>query len=106
MHDCIDVIFLALEKSQDKVEIFNLGTDEYCTVNDSIRWITQTLGLAPTITYTGGDRGWIGDNPFIFLDCQKIRALGWAPRYSIQESVIKTVTYLMSTQDSAKVRVA
>lgn len=106
VQDCIDAIFLALEKAQDKVNIFNLGTNEYCTVNDSIGWITQAMGLHPTLTYTGGDRGWIGDNPFIFLDCQKIRALGWIPKHSIKESVIKTVDYLASQQPSAKVRVA
>lgn len=106
VQDCIDAIFLALEKAQDKVNIFNLGTNEYCTVNDSIGWITQAMGLHPTLTYTGGDRGWIGDNPFIFLDCHKIRALGWIPKHSIKESVIKTVDYLASQQPSAKVRVA
>lgn len=106
VQDCIDAIFLALEKAQDKVNIFNLGTDEYCTVNDSIGWITQAMGLHPALTYTGGDRGWIGDNPFIFLDCRKIRALGWVPKHSIQESVIKTVAYLDSQQHLMKVRVA
>ena len=33
-----------LEKAQDKVNIFNLGTDEYCEVNDSVGWITEALG--------------------------------------------------------------
>ena len=33
----------------------------------------------------GGDRGWIGDNPFIFLDTAKIRALGWQPKLTIRE---------------------
>ena len=37
-------------------------------MNDSIGWITEHLGVTPTLEYTGGDRGWIGDNPFIFLD--------------------------------------
>ena len=37
-------------------------------LNDSIGWITERLGVAPVLDYTGGDRGWIGDNPFIFLD--------------------------------------
>ena len=42
-------------------------------VNDSIGWICERLGLTPALEYTGGDRGWIGDNPFIFLDTAKIR---------------------------------
>src|SRR6201991_1762505 len=39
VQDCIDAILLATQAAQDKVNIFNLGTDEYCEVNDSIGWI-------------------------------------------------------------------
>ena len=35
------------------LQIFNLGTDEYCMVNDSIGSICQSLGLKPEITYWG-----------------------------------------------------
>ena len=92
--DCVDAMLTAIEKSQDAVNVFNLGTDEYCQVDDSIAWITGHLGLDPERTYTGGDRGWIGDTPFIFLDTARIRALGWKPTLSIRESIIRTVNYL------------
>jgi UDP-glucose 4-epimerase len=84
----------ALEKSKECINIFNLGTDEYCEVRDSVKWISNHLDLDPTIHYSGGERGWIGDNPFIYLDCKKIRALGWKPQYSIKEGIIKTLEYL------------
>ena len=94
VQDCIEAILLVIEKAQEKVNIFNLGTDEYCEVNDSITWIIKHLGLKPKLTYTGGKRGWVGDSPFIFLDCRKIRSLGWAPKLSIPEGVIRTLEYL------------
>jgi len=94
VHDCLDAILCALERADAPVNIFNLGTDAYCEVNDSIRWITETLGMTPTLSYAGGTRGWIGDSPFIFLDCRRIRALGWHPRVSIQEGVVRTLRYL------------
>jgi UDP-glucose 4-epimerase len=94
VHDCIDAMFASLQRAKGKVNIFNLGTDEYCEVNDSISWICEELGCSPTIHYTGGDRGWIGDNPFIFLECSRIRDLGWRPRLNIRESVVRTVRYL------------
>ncbi len=94
VQDCIDAMLLAAEKARGKVNIFNLGTDEYCQVDDSIGWICECLGLSPQRAYAGGDRGWIGDSPFIFLDCARIRALGWRPRLSIREGVIRTVQYL------------
>ncbi len=94
VQDCIDAILLAIERAQDKVNVFNLGTDEFCEVNDSIGWITTHLGVKPKLTYSGGKRGWIGDSPFIFLDCRQIRTLGWQPKLSIKEGVIRTLKYL------------
>jgi len=96
IQDCIDAILLAMTRATDKVNIFNLGTDEFCCVNDSLRWITEQLRVSPTFEYTGGDRGWIGDNPFIFLDTARIRALGWSPRLSIREGVLRTLEYLQA----------
>jgi UDP-glucose 4-epimerase len=87
-------MLLTIERASDKVNVYNLGTDEYCEVDDSIGWITAHLGVTPERSYTGGERGWIGDSPFIFLDTARIRALGWKPKLSIREGVIKTVDYL------------
>lgn len=96
VQDCISAILLAIEKAQDRVNIFNLGADEYCEVNDSIGWITARLEIAPKLTYTGGERGWIGDSPFIFLGCGRIRSLGWEPKISIREGIIRTLEYLQA----------
>ena len=94
IQDCLDAIAIAVEKSTAKISVYNLGTDEYCEVNNSIGWICDAMGVKPRLEYTGGDRGWIGDNPFIFLDCKRIRALGWTPKLSIREGVVATVRYL------------
>lgn len=92
--DCISAMLAALEKATGAVNIFNLGADEYCRVTDSIGWICETLGLQPELKFSGGDRGWVGDNPFIFLDCARIRALGWTPQLTIREGVMRTVSFL------------
>ena len=92
--DCVDAIMVALEKCRGKVNILNLGTDEYVQVNDSVRIITEELGVSPELSYSGGSQGWIGDNPFILLKCERIRALGWTPRETIADSVRKTVKYM------------
>lgn len=98
VEDCVDIMMLAVTTAASKVNIFNLGTDEYCSVNDSIGWITETLGVSPRLSYTGEARGWVGDNPFIFLDCSRARGLGWAPKLSIRDAVIRTVHYLLENR--------
>jgi UDP-glucose 4-epimerase len=99
VQDCINAIFIALERANDKVNIFNLGTDGYCEVNDSIGWICEYLGRRPKLTYSGGERGWVGDSPFILLDCSRMRALGWKPRLTIQEAIVTTIKYVSANFD-------
>jgi UDP-glucose 4-epimerase len=67
-------------------------------VNDSIGHICRALGLSPRLEYSGGDRGWIGDNPFIFLDTRKIAATGWKPKLSIADAVVRTVAWLRANE--------
>ena len=74
--------------------VYNLGTNEYCTVKDSISWICGRLGVEPKLEFMGGNRGWIGDNPFIFLDTKKIRETGWRNELSIRDAVLRTVDWL------------
>lgn len=96
VHDCIEAMLLAMDKAAEGATILNLGTDEVCEVNDSIAWITARLGISPAIEYAGGVRGWVGDSPFILLDCRKMRTLGWTPRYTIREAILLTVDYLIA----------
>ncbi len=98
VQDCIDAIFLALEKAQEKVNIINLGVNDVCEVNDSIRWICEELGVNPKLEYTGGDRGWIGDNPLIHLDPSKMMEMGWAPKLSIRDGIVQTLNYLQENE--------
>lgn len=93
--DCARAIVSRLE-SPERFEVFNLGGDGYCTVTDSVRWICERIGADARLEFSGGDRGWVGDNPFIWLDTTKIRSTGWEPRFSIREAVERTVDYLVN----------
>lgn len=98
VQDCIDGMLTAISLADEKVNIFNLGVDDYCEVNQSIEWICAELNLNPQLVYSGGERGWIGDNPFIYLDITKIRSLGWTPKHGIKDGVLKTVQYLRENE--------
>ncbi|HKX36734.1 MAG TPA: NAD-dependent epimerase/dehydratase family protein [Rhizorhapis sp.] len=94
VQDCIDGMLTAIERAPGKVSIFNLGADSYCEVMDSVGWICGHLGVKPSFTFSGGERGWIGDNPFIFLNTERMRALGWATKASIKDGVLDTLNWL------------
>jgi UDP-glucose 4-epimerase len=90
VQDCMDAILTAIEKADEKVNILNLGTDEYCQVNDSITWISEHLKLSPERRYSGGDRGWIGDNPEVYLSINKIKSLGWKAQTNSKQAIAIT----------------
>ena len=97
--DCIAALMHVVntgtaKTAKHRVQVYNLGTDEFVTVKDSIGVICQRLGLTPRFDYTGGDRGWVGDNPFIYLDTARIRATGWAPKLTIRQSVERTIDWI------------
>ncbi len=101
--DCLDAVLRVVRagtasSARHRVQIYNLGTSEYCEVRNSIGWICERLGLKPELRFAGGERGWVGDNPCIFLDTAKIRATGWQPKLSIQQGVVRTVEWLMENQ--------
>lgn len=98
VQDCIDAILLVMRKETARVSIYNLGNLTHCTVDDSLDWITEQLGLRPERQYAGGERGWIGDSPFVYLDTNRAQSLGWRPKLSMREAVLRTLAYLSENQ--------
>ena len=97
--DCINAMLHVISNAtargaKHNVQIYNLGTEEYVEVNRSIGIICDTLGLNPELEYSGGTRGWVGDNPFIFLDTKKVRASGWKSALSIEQGIRCTLDWL------------
>jgi UDP-glucose 4-epimerase len=102
VYDCIDAMLTVRNHMPAVFDVYNLGADEYCSVVDSIGWITKLMDLSPALEFAGGPRGWVGDNPFIFLDTTKIRSLGWNNQLSIKEAVEKTARWLLDNPAELK----
>ena len=101
--DCVNAILHVMTagtalKAKHRVEVYNLGCDEYVQVKDSIGFICGALGLKPKLEYTGGNKGWVGDNPFIFLDTKKIRATGWSSKLTIEQGIVRTLQWLQANK--------
>jgi UDP-glucose 4-epimerase len=103
VQDCVSAMLHVMtlgtaKQAQHGVEIYNLGTAEYVQVSDSIGHICKALGLQPRLEYSGGNRGWVGDNPFIFLDTKKIQSTGWKTSLTIEQGIIRTLQWLQQNQ--------
>lgn len=96
--DCVAAMALAVERARDRLTILNVGGEGYCTVDESLGWICDALGVQPARRHTGGDRGWVGDSPFVWLDTTRLGALGWRPTVDTREAVRRTVRYLQANE--------
>lgn len=94
--DCVDGFFLGFGKASAKVNLFNIGHTEFVNVRNVADIITDEMGLKNVkYNFTGGERGWIGDSPLVHLDTARIQKLGWKPKVSIEETVRRTVRWLL-----------
>ncbi|CAN5745300.1 NAD-dependent epimerase/dehydratase family protein [soil metagenome] len=103
IQDCISAILHVVDlataaSAKHRSEIYNLGASEYCQLTESIGWICEHLRLQPKLEFTGGERGWVGDNPFIFLDTAKIQQTGWRAEWSIRDGVVRTLEWLQRNE--------
>ena len=102
--DCIEAMWIGVKYFKKKINIINLGTNEFCTVKESAKWISKNMNLKPKFYFLGGKRGWIGDSPFIYLGTKKILSTGWKPKFTIKESIKITSDFLMSNKWLLKIK--
>ena len=91
--DCVDALICL--RGESNFNVFNIGHRNYLEVHESATLISKFMGLAPVYNFGSENRGWIGDNPFTFLDISKAEKHGWIPTISIQDSIEETVKWLV-----------
>ena len=100
--DCIAGILIGVDKSKDQVDVFNVGSEDQINVMKIVRIICNNLDLHKVKFLfnkaTPDGRGWIGDVKFMRLDISKLKSLGWRPKMSSEEAVLRAVHELMSQE--------
>ena len=104
VQDCVSALIRICEDQRtasagpQKFQVYHLGVPSFCFVRDSVRWICDEMELSPRLEFGAGNRGWIGDNPFVFLDVQKAMSTGWSPAHTIESSVRETTRWLVANR--------
>jgi UDP-glucose 4-epimerase len=90
--DCLDGMLMAVEKSGEPLNVFNLGPASSTGVVNIAGIIVAAMGLKDVdFHYTGGKGGWVGDVPRVRFDASAMKRLGWKPKYSSDEAVRRVV---------------
>jgi len=84
-------------KADEKINIFNIGTEDQITVKEIADIVSEEMNLKPQFKFTGGKRGWSGDVPVMLLSIEKLKSLGWCPWHSSKVAVRKTVRDMIAT---------
>jgi UDP-glucose 4-epimerase len=97
--DFIEGMIIGAEKTEEHVDILNIGSEDKIDVKKIAHIVIQEMGLKGVkIKLTGGidgGRGWKGDVKLMQLDISKIKSLGWRPKLSSEEAMQKTVNALI-----------
>jgi len=94
--DCVNGIVLGYQKASSKVNIFNLGVDEQTLVDRVADIVIKEMGLKNVKRkYTGGPRGWIGDNPVVELSLDRIKKIGWRREMPSEEAIRRTIRWTL-----------
>lgn len=95
--DVVTAVLTAARVTNSSFEIFNIATGDYITVREIAAQAIKVLGLDDSkvrLEFGSSDRGWKGDVPIIRLATNKIRSLGWKPRYNCFEAIRQSLASL------------
>ena len=95
VEDCVRGMIIGAEYARNKVETFNLGSNDRMSVKDIADTVAEVMGLRGVrYEWTGGvqgGRGWIGDVKNMLLSSDKLRSYGWEPTMNSSQSIKKAV---------------
>jgi len=95
--DAIEATLLVADKLTERFETYNIGNEDWITVAEIAEIVSKIAGLKPKIVFTGGTRdgrGWPGDVKYMLLSIEKVKKLGWKPKYTSREAIELTAKAL------------
>ncbi len=98
--DGIEGMFFAIKNAKGNKNVFNLGHKDHLNVIELANIVCEEMGLKDVkYTFTGGDRGWKGDAPFVKLCTKRLKELGWEAKTPVKEAIRMTARYILENPE-------
>lgn len=95
--DVVQAVLFVYKHARDKVNIYNVATDDYINVREIMKIVIARMGLKDVrIDYSGGDRGWKGDVPVVRFNLDQIHKLGWRAEYNSEEAIKLSIQQMLN----------
>lgn len=102
VEDCVNAMLMGININREKVEIYNVGSEDQVTVKEIADIVCEKMGLnGVQYMFTGGidgGRGWKGDVKFMFLSINKLKELGWKPKLNSRQSVERAAEEILKSK--------
>ncbi len=93
--DCVDGMLYGFTHSKQDFQCFNLASAGVSNVRfiaeEVVRQVALVTGITAELAFGEGDRGWVGDVPYTYLDGSKFAALGWKARLESDRAVQEAI---------------
>lgn len=98
VQDIINALILVEQKSlPEPIITFNVGTGDYITVRRIVEIVIDEMGLSNVqVDFGKTPYGWKGDVPVVRLNDDKLRSLGWSPKYTSEEAMRLSIQQMLS----------
>ncbi|MES2856471.1 MAG: SDR family NAD(P)-dependent oxidoreductase [Bdellovibrionota bacterium] len=98
--DCVSGMLFGYEKSRQSFQCYNLASKGVSNVRfiaeEVVRQMTAVTGHAAELKFGEGDRGWVGDVPYTYLDGSKLEGLGFQPKHDSDDAVRTAIREIIS----------
>ena len=86
--DCVDAMIFGL-KTDKQIDAFNIGSEDWVNVKEIADIVSSVMNVNPEYVFTGGvdGRGWKGDVKVMRLSIDKLKKMGWKPKYGSREAI-------------------
>jgi len=94
--DVVNAILTVWKKGKERVNIYNLSSNSFITVNEIAKLVFAEMKLKGVkVEHSGGKIGWKGDVAIVRLHNKKLARLGWRAKYDSAKAVRATVRALI-----------
>lgn len=102
VNDLLDAMAFIRSHAKGRLNYHNIGAQDLgITVRTIAEEVVAAVAPGATIEYGQENRGWVGDVPKFAYSVEKLKRLGWTPRFDSQGAVTEAIQEIAAQESRA-----
>ena len=99
VEELVDSMLFIVNNTKVGLNYYNIGAmDDGVLIRTIAEETVKRVAPGATIHYEDTDRGWVGDVPKFLYSVDKLAQLGWEPKYSSLQAIVKAIDQIASLE--------